>query len=109
MWGMGVVGNTHVRTSKQFSDTAAHAFFQRNRRFVFQNKLSFLHTARDGFVHFGQDVYFLLVKAYRLELIRTKIAEPAPTVCSAADVARRYAHLEKYDREHLVDGPDIRY
>jgi DNA repair protein RadC len=42
------------------------------------------------------------VKAYRLELIRTKIAEPAPTVCSAADVARRYAHLEKYDREHLV-------
>ncbi len=43
-----------------------------------------------------------IVKSYRLELIKTKIAEPAPPVNSSKDVAKQYRSLEKYDREHLV-------
>ncbi len=41
-------------------------------------------------------------QAYRLEVIRTKIAEPSEPLSSAAAVARQFAHLEKYDRERLV-------
>lgn len=41
-------------------------------------------------------------RTYKLEVVRTKIAEPAPPVSSSADVARRYASLQKYDREHLI-------
>jgi len=43
-----------------------------------------------------------IVKTYRLELIKTKIAEPAPTVTSSEEAAKRYRYLEKYDREHLI-------
>jgi len=43
-----------------------------------------------------------IVKSCRLELIKTKIAEPAPPVNSSNEVAKRYRSLEKYDREHLV-------
>jgi len=43
-----------------------------------------------------------IVKAYRLEVVRTKIAEPSPPIHSPKDVARRYAHLAKYDREYLL-------
>lgn len=43
-----------------------------------------------------------IVTAYRLEVIRTKIAEPAPPIHSPKDVARRYTHLAKYDREYLL-------
>jgi len=43
-----------------------------------------------------------IVKSYRLELIKTKIAEPAPPANSSKEVAKRYRSLEKYDREHLV-------
>ena len=43
-----------------------------------------------------------MLKTYRLELIKTKIAEPAPPVDCSREAARRYRHLEKYDREHLV-------
>lgn len=41
-------------------------------------------------------------KAYRLEVVRTRIAEPMPTVTSSRDVARRWGHLAKLDREHLL-------
>jgi len=43
-----------------------------------------------------------IVKTYRLELVKTKIAEPAPAVNSSEEVAKRYGYLEKYDREHLI-------
>ena len=43
-----------------------------------------------------------IVTAYRLEVVRTKIAEPSPPIHSAKDVARRYGHLAKYDREYLL-------
>ena len=40
--------------------------------------------------------------AYRLEVIRTKIAEPSAPLTSPDQVAKRYAHLERYDRERLI-------
>ena len=43
-----------------------------------------------------------IVRAYRLEVIRTKIAEPEAPLDSPRKVAQRYAYLEKYDREHLI-------
>ncbi|MBN2561220.1 MAG: hypothetical protein JXQ75_09850 [Phycisphaerae bacterium] len=43
-----------------------------------------------------------ITNAYRLEVVRSRIAEPAPQVDSTNEVARRYAYLEKYDRERLV-------
>ena len=43
-----------------------------------------------------------IVTAYRLEVVRTKIAEPSPPIHSPKDVAGRYSHLAKYDREHLL-------
>ena len=43
-----------------------------------------------------------IFKAYKIELVRTKIAEPLATFKSAAQVARKYEYLEKYDREHLI-------
>jgi len=43
-----------------------------------------------------------MLKTYRLELIKTKIAEPAPSVDCSREAAKRYRYLEKYDREHLV-------
>lgn len=43
-----------------------------------------------------------MLKTYRLELIKTKIAEPAPPVDCSREAAKRYKYLEKYDREHLV-------
>jgi len=43
-----------------------------------------------------------IVKAYRLEVIRTKISEPASPMNSPDAVAERYRHLEKFDREHMI-------
>ena len=40
--------------------------------------------------------------AYRLEVIRTKTAEPSTPLTSPSVVAERYAHLERYDRERLI-------
>jgi DNA repair protein RadC len=40
--------------------------------------------------------------AYRLEVVRTRIAEPGERMNSPAEVGRHYAHLQKYDREHLI-------
>jgi DNA repair protein RadC len=40
--------------------------------------------------------------SYKIELVRTKIAEPKTTFDNPAAVAREYAWLEKYDREHLI-------
>ncbi len=40
--------------------------------------------------------------AYRLEVVRTKIAEPSAALDSPSEVAKRYRHLERYDRERLV-------
>ncbi|MBU0718597.1 MAG: JAB domain-containing protein [Planctomycetes bacterium] len=39
---------------------------------------------------------------YRLEVVRTKIAEPSAPLNSPGEVAKRYAYLEKYDRERLI-------
>jgi len=41
-------------------------------------------------------------QVYRLEVVRTKIAEPEAPVSSPGEVAKRYAHLERYDRERLI-------
>jgi DNA repair protein RadC len=35
-------------------------------------------------------------------VVRTRIAAPAAPVNSTAEITERYAHLEQYDREHLV-------
>ena len=43
-----------------------------------------------------------IVNVYKLEVVRTRIAEPAAPVNSAAEVAKRYAHLQRLDREHLI-------
>ena len=43
-----------------------------------------------------------IVTSYRLEVVRHKIAEPAPALNSSVATARRYGHLQKYDRERLV-------
>lgn len=43
-----------------------------------------------------------IVRAYRLEVVRTRIAEPGPAVNSPDVVAKRYAHLERFDRERLI-------
>ena len=43
-----------------------------------------------------------MVNAYKLEVVRTKVAEPAAPVNSTAQVASRYAHLQRLDREHLI-------
>ncbi|MGD2109325.1 MAG: JAB domain-containing protein [Phycisphaerae bacterium] len=43
-----------------------------------------------------------MVQAYRLEVVRTKIAEPSEELTSPGAVARRYSHLEQYDRERLI-------
>mgnify|MGYP006269687335 CR=1 FL=1 len=40
--------------------------------------------------------------AYRIELVRTKVAEPATSLSSPQDVARYLEHLARYDREHLI-------
>lgn len=42
------------------------------------------------------------MNAYKLEIIRTKLAEPAAQLDSPRAVARRYSHLARYDRERLV-------
>ena len=41
-------------------------------------------------------------QAYRLEVVRTKIAEPGAPVNSPEEVAKRYEYLERYDRERLL-------
>ncbi|MDM8005414.1 MAG: JAB domain-containing protein [Phycisphaerae bacterium] len=43
-----------------------------------------------------------MVGAYRLEVVRTRIKEPMPALGRSEDVARRYAYLERYDRERLI-------
>jgi DNA repair protein RadC len=43
-----------------------------------------------------------IVNAYKLEVVRTRIAEPAAPVNSTAEVAQRYSHLQRLDREHLI-------
>ena len=40
--------------------------------------------------------------AYRLEVVRTKIAEPSAPLNSPGEVAKRYKYLERYDRERLI-------
>jgi DNA repair protein RadC len=41
-------------------------------------------------------------QAYRLEVVRTKIAEPTATMHSPGVVGRRYAYLQKFDRERVI-------
>ena len=43
-----------------------------------------------------------MVSTYRLEVVRTKLGEPPATVNSSEETARRYAYLERYDRERLI-------
>jgi DNA repair protein RadC len=43
-----------------------------------------------------------MVSAYQLEVVRKRIKEPAASVNSSDETARRYAYLEKYDRERLI-------
>jgi len=43
-----------------------------------------------------------IFKAYKIEVVRTKIAEPLATFESATQVAEKYGYLEKYDREHVI-------
>jgi len=40
--------------------------------------------------------------AYQLEVVRKRIREPEASVNSSDETARRYAYLEKYDRERLI-------
>jgi DNA repair protein RadC len=40
--------------------------------------------------------------AYRLEVVRTKLREPPAAVNSSEETAKRYAYLERYDRERLI-------
>ena len=49
-----------------------------------------------------QEVIETAKATYRLEVVRTKIAEPGPPMTSPDAVARRYAYLERYDRERLI-------
>jgi len=41
-------------------------------------------------------------QAYRLEVVRTKIAEPTAAMNSPGVVGRRYAYLQKFDRERVI-------
>lgn len=43
-----------------------------------------------------------MVSCYRMEIIKTKIAEPLPPLRSTRETAERYAGLQQYDRERLV-------
>ena len=43
-----------------------------------------------------------IFKAYKIEIVRTKIAEPLAKFDGPAQVAEKYSHLEQYDREHLI-------
>jgi DNA repair protein RadC len=43
-----------------------------------------------------------MVNAYRLEIVRTRIRQPLAEVNSSDETAKRYAYLEKYDRERLI-------
>ena len=43
-----------------------------------------------------------ITNTYRLEVVRTRIAEPSPQIDTPGEVATRYAHLEKYGRERLI-------
>lgn len=49
-----------------------------------------------------QPVVIRTTNAYRLEVVRTKIAEPSAPMTSPSEVAERYAYLERYDRERLI-------
>ncbi|MFG0313643.1 MAG: JAB domain-containing protein [Phycisphaerales bacterium] len=42
------------------------------------------------------------MKAYRIEVVRHKIAEPSAAFRAAEDVVRHYQGLQRYDRERLV-------
>ena len=41
-------------------------------------------------------------QAYRLKVVRTKIAEPTAAMNSPGAVGRRYAYLRKFDRERVI-------
>ena len=41
-------------------------------------------------------------QAYRIEVVRTKIAEPTAAMNSPDAVGRRYAYLQKFDRERVI-------
>ena len=43
-----------------------------------------------------------MFKAYRLEVVRTRIAQPRHSFNSSVEVAKRYCHLAGRDREHLI-------
>jgi len=43
-----------------------------------------------------------MVNAYRVEVIRTRIAEPSGPLNGPEAVARHYRNLQQYDRERLV-------
>ena len=43
-----------------------------------------------------------MVSAYQLEVVRKRTREPASSVNSSDETARRFAYLEKYDRERLI-------
>ena len=46
-------------------------------------------------------------QAYRLEVVRTKIAEPTAEMNSPGAVGRRYAYLQKFDRERVMTPPTM--
>jgi len=41
-------------------------------------------------------------QAYRLEVVRTKIAEPTAAMNSPSAVCQRYAYMQKFDRERVI-------
>ena len=41
-------------------------------------------------------------RAYRIEVVRTKIAEPSAAMDSPGAVGRRYAYMQKFDRERVI-------
>lgn len=44
----------------------------------------------------------VMTNCYRLEVVRTKIAEPSLPLRTTSEVAARYSHLQQYDRERVV-------
>jgi DNA repair protein RadC len=49
-----------------------------------------------------KEVIRMVIAAYRLEIIRTKLREPGTALNSTAETARRYGYLERYERERLI-------
>ncbi|HPF38086.1 MAG TPA: JAB domain-containing protein [Phycisphaerae bacterium] len=43
-----------------------------------------------------------IFKAYRVEVVRQRLAEPGPELASPAAVAKHCGHLQQFDRERLI-------